>query len=58
MNLKKARKKLAGIKAGMRLCDAYAELVRENEELKLRVMNAEARLARVKREIDDDDEDM
>ncbi len=55
VNLKKTRKKLAGIKAGMRLCDAYAELVRENEELKLRAMNAEAKLAQVRRVMDDED---
>lgn len=57
INLKKARKKLKGIKWGEKLCDAYAELVTENEQLLTRAMNAEARLLQIKRVFDDEQAD-
>lgn len=57
INLKKARKKLKGIKWGEKLCDTYAELVTENEQLLTRAMNAEARLLQIKRVLDDEQAD-
>lgn len=57
INLEKARKKLKGVKWGEKLCDAYAELVEENEQLLVRAMNAEAKLLQIRRVFDGEQTD-
>lgn len=56
IDLKKARRKLKNNKWGMRLCGAYVQLRRKNEQLHFRALEAEARLVRMQRTLDDGNE--
>lgn len=56
IDLKKVRRKLKDNKWGMCLYGAYVQLRRKNEQLHFRALEAEERLVRMQRALDDGNE--